>query len=84
MKRPAIIFIIIILAVSTLIFCDAEGGTVCLTEEERNFIRDNPVISLGVDPKFVPFEFIDIDGEYKGIADDYMALISKCQVHFSV
>lgn len=77
MKRSDFILLIIILAVSTLILCDAEGGTICLTEEERKFIRDNPVISLGVDPKFIPFEFIDIDGEYKGIADDYMALISK-------
>ncbi|MGI6469311.1 MAG: transporter substrate-binding domain-containing protein [Syntrophomonadaceae bacterium] len=35
------------------------------------------MIRLGVDPGFVPFEFIDEDGEYKGITADYLALISE-------
>lgn len=39
-------------------------------------MNEHPVIRLGVDPGFVPFEFIDKDGEYKGIAADYIALIS--------
>jgi ABC-type amino acid transport substrate-binding protein len=40
-------------------------------------MNGHPVIRLGVDPEFVPFEFIDEDGQYKGIAADYLALISK-------
>ena len=40
------------------------------------FIKAHPVIRLGVDPGFVPFEFIE-NGEYKGIAADYLALISE-------
>ena len=32
---------------------------------------------LGVDPTFVPYEFIDSDGLYKGIAADYIALICE-------
>lgn len=47
------------------------------TREELQFIKEHPVIKLGVDPEFVPFEFIDEDGEYKGIAADYLAIISK-------
>ncbi len=35
------------------------------------------MIRVGVDPGFVPFEFIDENGEYKGIAADYLSLISK-------
>lgn len=35
------------------------------TREELQFIKEHPVIKLGVDPEFVPFEFIDEDGEYK-------------------
>jgi len=38
-----------------------------LTEEELAFVEEHPVIRLGVDPKFVPFEFINEDGEYAGI-----------------
>ncbi|MCF8020163.1 MAG: transporter substrate-binding domain-containing protein [Vallitaleaceae bacterium] len=48
-----------------------------LTEEEQAFIEEHPVIQVGIDPGFVPFEFIDQDGNYKGIAADYLELISK-------
>ena len=48
-----------------------------LTPEEQAFIEQHPVIRLGVDPNFVPYEFFDTDGVYKGIAADYIALI--CQ-----
>ena len=48
-----------------------------LTQKEQDFIRDHPVIHLGVDPTFVPYEFIDTDGQYKGIAADYIALICE-------
>lgn len=48
-----------------------------LTQAEKEFIKKHPVINLGVDPKFVPYEFIDSDGEYKGIAADYIDLVSQ-------
>ena len=48
-----------------------------LTQEEKDFIAAHPVINLGVDPGFIPYEFIDTDGIYKGIASDYIALIAK-------
>ncbi|MGE5370656.1 MAG: response regulator [Solirubrobacterales bacterium] len=48
-----------------------------LTESEQVFIREHPVIYLGVDPKFVPYEFMDTDGQHKGIAADYLKLIRQ-------
>lgn len=48
-----------------------------LTEGEKAFIKEHPVIKVGVDPKFIPYEFFDSDGIYKGIAADYMELISE-------
>ncbi len=48
-----------------------------LTQQEQDFIKEHPVIHLGVDPTFVPYEFIDTDGQYKGIAADYIALICE-------
>ncbi len=47
------------------------------TEEEAKFIREHPVIHLGVDPQFIPFEYIDTDGAYRGITADYLKLISS-------
>jgi len=57
--------------------CYGADKSINWTEEEIAFISEHPVIRLGVDPQFVPFEFIDKDNEYKGIAADYQALISK-------
>lgn len=48
-----------------------------LTQEEKDFIAEHPVIYLGIDPNFVPYEFIDTDGEYKGISADYVKLICE-------
>ena len=48
-----------------------------LTNAEIKFIEEHPVIHLGVDPEFIPYEFFDSDGVYKGIAADYIDLISQ-------
>ena len=55
----------------------AFGGGIGLTDAEKEFIAAHPVIRLGVDPTFIPYEFIDTDGIYKGIAADYIELICK-------
>lgn len=57
--------------------CFAAENSIDWTEDELVFMEEHPVIRLGVDPEFVPFEFIGEDGEYKGIAADYLALISE-------
>ncbi|MBF4694415.1 response regulator [Fusibacter ferrireducens] len=51
--------------------------TIPLTSEELTFIETHPIINLAVDPQFYPYEFFDSDGNYKGIAADYIHLISK-------
>jgi signal transduction histidine kinase/DNA-binding response OmpR family regulator len=48
-----------------------------LTQEEIEYIESHPVITYGVDPAFVPFEFIDSNGNYDGLASDYIDIISK-------
>jgi len=47
------------------------------TADELNFMKEHPVIRVGVDPGFMPFEFIDENGEYRGIAADYLDLICE-------
>lgn len=47
------------------------------TEEEKAFISAHPEIHLGVDPQFIPYEFFDTDGLYKGIAADYIQLLRE-------
>ncbi len=48
-----------------------------LTESERSFIQSNPTIRLGIDPAFVPFEFIGTDGTYQGISADVVRIVSQ-------
>ncbi len=50
--------------------------TISLTPLEQQYIQDHPILTLGVDPEFVPFEFIE-NGEYKGIASDYIKIIEE-------
>jgi two-component system sensor histidine kinase/response regulator len=70
--------ILVIIMLTTMVMpCFATENSISWTDEELAFLQEHPVIRLGVDPGFVPFEFIDKDGEYKGIAADYISLISE-------
>ena len=67
--------IIVILSIHPV--CLAASDTIKWTPEELAFIKAHPSIRLGVDPEFIPYEFFDVDGTYKGIARDYIDLISQ-------
>ncbi len=43
-----------------------------LSEEERAWLEAHPVIRLGLDPIWEPVEFIDDEGEYRGISAAFM------------
>lgn len=73
--KQAVICMLIILLLPPA--CYAQTATPEFTEEEEQFINTHPVVHLCVDPNFVPYEFIDSDGEYKGIAADYIKLLSE-------
>ncbi|MCG8551398.1 MAG: PAS domain S-box protein, partial [Desulfobacterales bacterium] len=48
-----------------------------LTKEERQWLKAHPVIRLGADSDYPPFEFIDDQGQYQGIIADYFELIEN-------
>jgi len=64
-----------------LIFSEPEtaqpGKTITLTTAEAAWIRGHPVIRLGVDPEFAPFEYITSEGLYSGIASEYIKLLNQ-------
>ncbi|MCT7943454.1 ATP-binding protein [Shewanella holmiensis] len=47
-----------------------------LTAEEKAFIKQHPIINLGVDPDAAPLDFINDKGEQLGIIADFLAEIS--------
>ncbi|MEO5365925.1 MAG: transporter substrate-binding domain-containing protein [Magnetococcus sp. WYHC-3] len=48
-----------------------------LTEAERHWLAEHPVIRIGVDPAYPPFDFVDAMGVHQGIAADYLALMGE-------
>lgn len=78
MKRRILLVIgILILVLYASPFYRASNPEIQWTKEELEFIEKHPVIRLGIDPNFVPFEFIDKDKNYKGIAADYIQILRE-------
>lgn len=67
-----LVFLMVIINV-----CPASASGPEFTPAEQAFIQQHPVIRLGADPQYVPYEFFDSDGQYKGIAADYIKIISE-------
>ena len=64
-----------------LIFASSERPkalkVVALTPGEKEWLRNHPTIRMGFDPEFAPFEFINPDGVYNGIASDYLKILKQ-------
>ncbi|WP_177418847.1 transporter substrate-binding domain-containing protein [endosymbiont of Lamellibrachia barhami] len=53
------------------------AGSLTLTVSERQWLTEHPVIRIAPDPDFLPFERLDENGSYSGMAADYIRLIEK-------
>lgn len=58
-----------------LLFFRSLSAQVNFTAAEKAWLRDHQTLRIGVDPTVPPFEFIDADDQYRGIASDYMRLL---------
>ncbi len=47
--------------------------TLSLTEQEQAWLNAHPVIYLGIDKDFPPYEWVDSQGHYQGLIADYVA-----------
>jgi len=48
-----------------------------LSEEELAWLDNHPVLKLGIDRHFEPYEWLDDKGHYTGIVSDYIRLIEQ-------
>jgi len=56
-----------------------------LTDQERTWLRLHPVIRLGIDRDFAPYEWIDASGDYVGMVADFMSRIEqRLGLNFSI
>lgn len=69
--------LILILFVSTLFSNTNKNNQSLFTQEELQWIKNNPTVKVGVDANWPPFEYVNEKGEYKGIASEYLEIISK-------
>ncbi|MCD6527790.1 MAG: transporter substrate-binding domain-containing protein [Desulfuromonas sp.] len=63
----------------------AETTMISLTTAEKQWLADHPQITLAPDPDFHPVEFFDEQGEYQGIAADFITLLeSRLGIQFQI
>ncbi|MBJ2357223.1 transporter substrate-binding domain-containing protein [Sphaerochaeta sp. S2] len=72
--RYLILIVGILLFLANVVYADA---SLQLSREEYQFIEEYQTVRLGIDPKFMPFEFLDEQGIHTGIAADLLSLISE-------
>ncbi|MCU7834554.1 MAG: transporter substrate-binding domain-containing protein [gamma proteobacterium symbiont of Taylorina sp.] len=48
-----------------------------LTNQEKNWLIQHPVIPIGIDGNWPPIDFIDKNNNFQGITADYLALIGQ-------
>ncbi|MGR9053329.1 MAG: transporter substrate-binding domain-containing protein, partial [Gammaproteobacteria bacterium] len=44
---------------------------------ERHWLDSHPTLRIGVDPDWYPFEYLDDQGQYRGLVADYKSLLEK-------
>jgi len=74
-KSISSIIVILTLFISTSSFADL--GPISFTEEESGYIKTKNTVKVCVDPDWMPFEKVNKDGDYIGIASEYIKLFSS-------
>lgn len=81
--RIPVLIAILLLVVSNGVL--ASTSTVQLSEDEKRWLSEHPSIRLAVDIDWSPFEYIDDDNHYVGMAAEYIALVGqKLGIEFEV
>ncbi|MBX7058615.1 MAG: SpoIIE family protein phosphatase [Leptospirales bacterium] len=87
MARRSLVFLFLLLGqVAATTALGAEQGSVqglALSAAESAWIRQHPVVIHGYTTDWPPFEFVQSDGLYQGVAADYLKLIEqRTGLHF--
>ena len=64
---------------------DSKAQLTSLTREEKKWLVNHPMISLGPDPSWAPIEYFDEKGKHTGMASDYILLLqTKLGITFKI
>lgn len=68
------------MSLSLLLFCfcyiNASAQELMLDAQEQAYLQKHPVITMCVDPDWLPYEKLDSEGRHIGLVAEYMALMS--------
>ncbi|MEZ8723177.1 transporter substrate-binding domain-containing protein [Vibrio pomeroyi] len=53
------------------------GEILNLSQAEREWVKNNPDVRIGIDPDSLPYEAVSSTGEYIGMIDDYLTLVEQ-------
>ncbi len=56
---------------------EISGPALVLSDEDQAWIKANPLITVGIDLDFAPIEDMDKEGNYIGVAADFLSLVSE-------
>jgi diguanylate cyclase (GGDEF)-like protein/PAS domain S-box-containing protein len=59
------------------IYTQIKPGKLNFTPAEQAWLQAHPVIRVGVDRDFAPYEWVDDKGNYVGLSADYIALVGQ-------
>lgn len=54
-----------------------QKSKISFTEEEKDWLLKHPIIHVGGEKDWAPFDFVDENGNYNGLAKDYLDLIAS-------
>ena len=56
-----------------------------LTNDEKAWLLEHPTLNVGMDSEYAPYEWVNKNGDYVGMAVDYLHLLEqKLGVHFKI
>ena len=68
--------VVLLLAFTSLLWTEPVGAQgVALTPAERAFVRNAPVVVVGVQSDYAPFSFVGSDGVPSGYSNELFALV---------
>lgn len=73
LRAALILMALFVMSVSSL----GQSQAPLFTPEETAWLKAHPVLTIGVDPDFLPLEGIDAHGNFQGIAAEYIAAMEK-------
>ncbi len=59
------------------IYQQIKSNKLQFTPAEQAWLQAHPVIRVGIDRDFAPYEWLDANGDYVGLSADYMALVGQ-------